>query len=71
VVILLWKLQVVGTDRGPLFGAQATQEWMDPIQEGKTMADTRRTDSSGFVVFAKRVLHNRLRREFLDSGLPR
>jgi len=59
-VVPEWKIQVIDSGGHPLIGGQANQEWLDPIEDGITSADARQTDSAGFVVFPKRVLHNRL-----------
>ena len=55
-----WKLQVVDLSGNPVAGAQANQEWINPIEDGMVSADSRTTDASGVVLFPKRVLHNRL-----------
>ena len=55
-----WRIQIIDTDGHPVAGIRANQEWLDPIEEGKTMVDTQQTDTQGFVVFSRRTLHNRL-----------
>jgi hypothetical protein len=55
-----WKLQVIDSAGRPVVGAQVGEEWNDPVDEGITSVADRRTDSRGFVVFPKHVLHNRL-----------
>jgi hypothetical protein len=55
-----WKLQVVDPSGNPVVGAQITQEWINPIEDGMISSDSRTTDVSGVVLFPKRVLHNRL-----------
>jgi hypothetical protein len=59
-VIPDWKLQLVDHAGRPVVGVNAIQEWLDPIDEGMTPMDIQRTDSSGFVVFPKHLLHKRL-----------
>ena len=55
-----WKIQIVDTDGHPVGGIRANQEWLDPIEDGRTNVDTRQTNTQGFVVFPRRALHNRL-----------
>jgi hypothetical protein len=55
-----WKIQIVDTDGHPVAGIRANQEWLDPIEDGKTMVDTQQANAQGFVVFPRRPLHNRL-----------
>src|SRR5713226_5196143 len=55
-----WKLQVVDQQGKAAVRAQVNQEWLDPIEDGIVSGDSRTTDANGFVLFPKRVLHNRL-----------
>jgi hypothetical protein len=63
-----WKLQVLDSAGKPVGGVTAHQEWLDPINEGMTFADSRDTDTSGFVEFPKRTRHNRLAFGFSASA---
>ena len=55
-----WKLQVFDQSGNAVVGAQVTQDWLNPIDDGIVSADSRTTDASGVVLFPKCVLHNRL-----------
>jgi hypothetical protein len=63
-VVPEWKLQVIDSEGHPVVNATAHQEWLDPIDEGITRADSQQTDSQGFAMFPKRVLHSRLALRF-------
>ena len=52
----------------PVAGVKAHQEWLDPIHDGVTFADSRDTNSLGFVEFPRRVLRNRLALGFSTNG---
>ena len=55
-----WRIQVIDSKGHPVANVTAHQEWLDPIEEGSTLADGKSTDSLGVVAFPKRVLHSRL-----------
>jgi hypothetical protein len=55
-----WKLAVIDSSGNPLTKVPAHQEWLDPLDEGITFADSIDTDANGKVVFPPRKLHNRL-----------
>jgi len=55
-----WRIQIIDVEGHPVVGMQVEQEWLDPIDDGITFADSRQTDTQGFVVFPRRPLHNRL-----------
>ena len=55
-----WRIQIVGTDGHPVEGIDVNEEWLDPIEDGRTSVDIRQTDTQGFVAFPERPLHNRL-----------
>lgn len=55
-----WKLQVLDSAGKPVSGVTAHEEWLDPINEGITIAGSRDTDRSGFVEFPRRTRHSRL-----------
>jgi hypothetical protein len=55
-----WKLQVLDVHGNPAIGAQISEEWMDPIDEGITFVDSRAGDAMASVTFPNRILHNRL-----------
>jgi len=55
-----WRVQVVDENEGPVPGAQANEEWIDPIEDGVIRSDSRNTDAKGWVVFPIRRTHNRL-----------
>jgi hypothetical protein len=55
-----WRIQVIDFEGRPVVGMQVEQEWLDPLDEGITPLDIRRTDTQGFVVFPRRQLRSRL-----------
>jgi hypothetical protein len=55
-----WKLQVVDQSGQTVVGAQVSQQWLDPIDDGIVSVDSRTSDARGVVLFPKPVLHNRL-----------
>jgi hypothetical protein len=62
-----WQLQVLDSKGKPLAGVPVSEEWLDPIDEGNSTSDQRKTDPNGTVAFPKRVLHSRL--EFAFQGI--
>jgi hypothetical protein len=62
-----WRLQVVGQNGKVAVGAQVNQEWLNPIDEGMVMTDSRTTDGSGVVLFPRRVLKSRLALGFVHT----
>lgn len=59
-VVPEWRIQVLDADGHPAVGINANEEWLDPLEEGITPLDIRRTDPQGFVVFPRRQLRSRL-----------
>ncbi len=59
-VVPEWRIQVLDADEHPGVGINADEEWLDPLDEGITQLDIRRTDAQGFVVFPRRQLRSRL-----------
>jgi hypothetical protein len=55
-----WRVQIVDDQSRPVVGAQVSEEWLNPIEDGMVSLDSRDTDSNGMVVFPRRVLQNRL-----------
>lgn len=63
-----WKLRIVDPSGKPVVGAQVEQEWLDPIDDGQPMLDSRNTDLEGWVLFPKRAIRNQLANGFSNSG---
>jgi hypothetical protein len=61
-----WRIQIMDNAGHGIAGAQANQEWLNPIEDGIVKSDSRTTDSNGMVVFPRRALQNRL-----ALGLPK
>ena len=55
-----WRIQVLDSNGKPMAGVPVSEGWLDPIDEGNSMGDQKETDTTGTVVFPKRILHSRL-----------
>jgi hypothetical protein len=63
-----WKIQIVNQSGQVIVGAQVNQEWIDPIDDGIVIGDSRTTDASGMVLFPRRILRNRLALGFAHAA---
>ncbi|MCU1316943.1 MAG: hypothetical protein JWN63_2265 [Candidatus Acidoferrum typicum] len=48
-----WKLQIMDQSGKLAVGAQVSQQWIDPIDDGIVSVDSRTTDAHGFVLFRR------------------
>jgi len=55
-----WRLTVVDSSGHVVSDVQATEEWLNPIEDGLTSSDSRKTNANGEVIFPRRPLNNRL-----------
>jgi hypothetical protein len=62
-----WRLQVLDSNGKPLAGVPVSEDWLDPIDEGNSTSDQKKTEPNGAVAFPQRVLHSRL--EFAFQGI--
>ncbi|MGC2526226.1 MAG: hypothetical protein WA639_00660 [Candidatus Acidiferrum sp.] len=60
-----WRLQILDSGGNAMAGVPVNEDWLDPVDEGNSSGDQRQTDSTGTVLFPKRVLHNQLEFGFL------
>ena len=55
-----WRIQILDSRGKPLVAVPVNEDWLDPMDEGNSSGDQRKTDGTGTVVFPKRALRNRL-----------